>query len=75
MDVLRTVIEGLLPLEVPVLVATGPVVDVADLGELPERVVAAAWVAQPEALKRAALVVQHGGAGTTALAAPQACPS
>ncbi|XES01490.1 glycosyltransferase [Streptomyces sp. S1D4-11] len=61
-DVLRTVIEGLLPLEVPVLVATGPVVDVADLGELPERVVAAAWVAQPEALKRAALVVQHGGA-------------
>ncbi|MFE3416626.1 glycosyltransferase [Streptomyces mirabilis] len=64
-DVLRTVIEGLLPLEVPVLVATGPVVDVADLGELPERVVAAAWVAQPEALKRAALVVQHGGAGTT----------
>lgn len=62
-DVLRTVIEGLLPLEVPVLVATGPVVDVADLGELPERVVAAAWVAQPEALKRAALVVQHGGAG------------
>jgi UDP:flavonoid glycosyltransferase YjiC (YdhE family) len=64
-EVLRTVIDGLLPLERPVLVATGPVVSVADLGELPDRVVAVPWVAQPEALKRASLVVQHGGAGTT----------
>ncbi|MER6437915.1 nucleotide disphospho-sugar-binding domain-containing protein [Streptomyces sp. NPDC001185] len=73
-DVLRTVIDGLLPLQVPVLVATGPVVAVADLGELPERVVAVEWVAQPEALRRAALVVQHGGAGTTLAALAAALP-
>ncbi|GGJ51505.1 glycosyltransferase [Streptomyces brasiliensis] len=64
-EVLRTAIEGLLPLEVPVLVAAGPVVPVEELGELPERVVAVPWVAQPEALRHASVVVQHGGAGTT----------
>ncbi|MFF4550862.1 glycosyltransferase [Streptomyces sp. NPDC001435] len=64
-EVLRTVLKGLLPLDVPVLVAAGPVVPVEELGELPERVVAVPWVAQPEALKHASVVVQHGGAGTT----------
>ncbi|MFJ3235758.1 glycosyltransferase [Streptomyces sp. NPDC086787] len=64
-EVLRSVLAGLLPLDVPVLVAAGPVVPVGELGELPERVVAVPWVAQPEALKHASLVVQHGGAGTT----------
>ncbi|MFG3155491.1 glycosyltransferase [Streptomyces sp. NPDC048219] len=64
-EVLRTVVEGLLPLNVPVLVAAGPVVPVDALGEQPERVVAVPWVAQPEALAHASLVVQHGGAGTT----------
>ncbi|MGW7409728.1 glycosyltransferase [Streptomyces sp. NPDC054833] len=64
-EVLRTVLQGLLPLDVPVLVAAGPVVPVEELGELPERVVAVPWVAQPEALKHASVVVQHGGAGTT----------
>ncbi|MEV0185560.1 glycosyltransferase [Streptomyces sp. NPDC050625] len=64
-EVLRTVLQGLLPLDVQVLVAAGPVVPVEELGELPERVVAVPWVAQPEALKHASVVVQHGGAGTT----------
>ncbi|UXY33042.1 glycosyltransferase [Streptomyces sp. HUAS TT20] len=64
-EVLRSVLQGLLPLDVPVLVAAGPVVPVEELGELPERVVAVPWVAQPEALKHASVVVQHGGAGTT----------
>jgi UDP:flavonoid glycosyltransferase YjiC (YdhE family) len=72
--VLRTVVEGLLPLDVPVLVAAGPVVPVADLGEQPERVVVVPWVAQPEALEHAALVVQHGGAGTTLAALAAGLP-
>ncbi|MER6347559.1 glycosyltransferase [Streptomyces sp. NPDC001595] len=62
---LRTAVDALLPLGVRVLVATGPVVDVADLGELPEQVVALPWVPQPEALAHATAVVHHGGAGTT----------
>jgi UDP:flavonoid glycosyltransferase YjiC (YdhE family) len=62
---LRTAIEGLLPLGVRVLVATGPVVDPAELGELPDQVVALPWVPQPDALRHAAAVVHHGGHGTT----------
>ncbi|MGW2476181.1 glycosyltransferase [Streptomyces sp. NPDC001665] len=64
-ELLRTAIDGLLPLGVRVLVATGPVVDPAALGDLPDRVVALAWVPQPEALQYATAVVHHGGAGTT----------
>lgn len=64
-ELLRTAIDGLLPLGVRVLVATGPVVEPAALGELPERVVALPWVPQPEALRHATAVVHHGGQGTT----------
>jgi MGT family glycosyltransferase len=64
-QLLRTAIDGLLPLDVRVLVATGPVVDPAELGELPDRVVALPWVPQPDALRHATAVVHHGGAGTT----------
>ncbi|MFF2848494.1 glycosyltransferase [Streptomyces sp. NPDC058001] len=64
-ELLRTAIDGLLPLDVRILVATGPVVDPAALGELPDRVVALPWVPQPEALRYATAVVHHGGAGTT----------
>ncbi|MGW5276737.1 glycosyltransferase [Streptomyces sp. NPDC004044] len=64
-ELLRTVIDGLLPLDVRVLVATGPVVEPAALGELPDRVVVLPWVPQPEALRYATAVVHHGGAGTT----------
>lgn len=62
---LRTVIDGLAPLGLPVLVAAGFRVQIADLGELPEQVIAAPWLPQSEVLARAALVVQHGGSGTT----------
>jgi UDP:flavonoid glycosyltransferase YjiC (YdhE family) len=64
-EVLRTAIDGLAPLNVPVLVAAGPAVSIADLGELPGHITAVPWAPQAEALKRASLVVQHGGAGTT----------
>ncbi|MFI2738756.1 glycosyltransferase [Streptomyces sp. NPDC018711] len=64
-QLLRTAIDGLLPLETRVLVATSSVVDPAELGQLPDRVVALPWVPQPEALRHAAVVVHHGGHGTT----------
>jgi UDP:flavonoid glycosyltransferase YjiC (YdhE family) len=62
---LRTAIEGLLPLDVRVLVATSSVVDPAELGELPDRIVALSWVSQAEALRLATAVVHHGGHGIT----------
>lgn len=62
---LRTVIDGLLPLDVRVLVATSALVDPAELGELPDRVVALPWVPQAEALRHATAVIHHGGHGTT----------
>jgi UDP:flavonoid glycosyltransferase YjiC (YdhE family) len=64
-QLLRTAIEGLLPLDARVLVATSSVVDPAALGDLPDRVVALPWVPQPEALRHATAVVHHGGHGTT----------
>ncbi|MBL7253418.1 glycosyltransferase [Paractinoplanes lichenicola] len=73
-ELLRTAIDGLLPLNVRVLVATGPVVDPAELGELPERVVALPWVPQPDALRLATAVVHHGGAGTTLAALAAGLP-
>ncbi|MGW2697482.1 glycosyltransferase [Streptomyces sp. NPDC001296] len=63
-ELLRTAIDGLLPLDVRVLVAT-PVVDPAALGELPDRVVVLPWVPQAEALRYATAAIHHGGAGTT----------
>ncbi|MFE0138673.1 glycosyltransferase [Streptomyces sp. NPDC059037] len=62
--VLRTAIEGLAPLDVRVLVATGPTVGVDELGELPAHTVAVPWVSQAEVLRHASVVVQHGGSGT-----------
>ncbi|MFJ8827574.1 glycosyltransferase [Streptomyces sp. NPDC102467] len=64
-ELLRTAIDGLLPLNVRVLVATSALVDPAELGELPDRVVALPWVPQAEALRHATVVIHHGGHGTT----------
>ena len=71
---LRTAIEGLLPLGVRVLVATSSVVDPAELGDLPDRVVALPWVPQAEALRHASAVVHHGGHGTTLAALAAGLP-
>jgi UDP-N-acetylglucosamine:LPS N-acetylglucosamine transferase len=64
-DVLRQAIEGLSRLPVDVLVAAGPTVGVADLGEVRENVRLAAWVPQAELLPYVDLVAHHGGSGTT----------
>ncbi|MFD5827039.1 glycosyltransferase [Lentzea sp. NPDC060358] len=63
-DVLRAAIDGLARLPVEVLVAVGPG-DPAVLGEVPANVVVANFVPQASVLRRAALVVHHGGTGTT----------
>ncbi|HYQ67623.1 glycosyltransferase [Actinophytocola sp.] len=61
--VLRAAVDGLARLPVDVLVALGPG-DPAALGELPAHVLAAGFVPQAAVLRRAALVVHHGGTGT-----------
>lgn len=62
---LKTVATALAPLDVRVLLAAGPSVDVRDLAGLPENVVVRPWVPQAAALARADVVVHHGGSGTT----------
>lgn len=64
-DVLKGAIEGLAKLPVNVLVAAGPSVDVEELGGVPSNVYLAAWVPQADLLTHVALVVHHGGSGTT----------
>jgi UDP:flavonoid glycosyltransferase YjiC (YdhE family) len=61
---LRSAIAGLAGLGLPVVVAPGRV-PTAALGEIPAGVTVAGWVDQAELLPRAALVVHHGGSGTT----------
>ncbi|WP_037366033.1 glycosyltransferase [Amycolatopsis orientalis] len=62
---LTSALQGLASLDVDVLVATGPAVDVATLGEVPSNVQLEAWVPQSELLPHVDLVVHHGGSGTT----------
>lgn len=62
---LRQAIGALARPEVQVLVATGPSVEVEELGELPDNVMAEPWVPQAEVLRHADLFVHHGGSGTT----------
>lgn len=64
-DVLREAVTGLAGTGARVLVAAGPTVDPADLGELPAGVAVEAWVPQADVLPYADLVVHHGGSGTT----------
>jgi UDP:flavonoid glycosyltransferase YjiC (YdhE family) len=64
-SVLRQAIEGLAKLPVDVLVASGPSVAGADLGEMPGNVRLEDWVPQGDLLPHVDLVVHHGGSGTT----------
>ncbi|MEU4761953.1 glycosyltransferase [Actinosynnema sp. NPDC023794] len=63
-DVLRQAVDGLAALPVDVVVATGPVVDVAALGPAPDNVRLTAWAPQHRLLRVVDLVVHHGGSGT-----------
>jgi hypothetical protein len=62
--VLRAAIAGLAQLPVDVLVATGPALDPADLGDVGEHVRVRSWVSQAALLPYVDLVVHHGGSGT-----------
>lgn len=63
-DLLRTVIEGLAPSGLHVLVATGPTVRVDELGPLPGSVTVTRWVPQARLLPHVDLAVHAGGSGT-----------
>ena len=63
-EALRQAIDGLAALPVDLLVATGPTVDAATLGPLPDTVRVESWVEQPALLPRLDLIVHHGGSGT-----------
>jgi UDP:flavonoid glycosyltransferase YjiC (YdhE family) len=65
LPVLRTAIAALGRLPARVLVAAGPMIDASTLGDLPETVRVEQWVPQADLLPHCALVVHHGGSGTT----------
>ncbi|WP_414939934.1 glycosyltransferase [Amycolatopsis sp. cmx-11-51] len=64
-DVLTEAIAGLAVLDIDVLVATGPAVEVELLGDVPGNVRLERWVPQHELLPHLDIVVHHGGSGTT----------
>ncbi len=64
-DVLKRAIRALARLDADVVVAAGPTVDPARLGDVPGNVRVEAWVPQAELLPHVDLVVHHGGSGTT----------
>ncbi|MFK0243843.1 glycosyltransferase [Amycolatopsis azurea] len=64
-EVLKRAIGGLARIDADVVVAAGPTVDPAGLGDVPGTVRVEAWVPQAELLPHADLVVHHGGSGTT----------
>lgn len=61
----QTAIEAIATLPVRVLVTTGRSGDPAELRRLPRNVHVERWVAQEHVLSHAAVVVGHGGFGTT----------
>lgn len=68
----RALVEALGAIDLEVLVALGR--DPADLGPVPANVRLARWVHQATALSRAAVVVGHGGSGTTLAALAAGAP-
>jgi UDP:flavonoid glycosyltransferase YjiC (YdhE family) len=60
-----SVLEALAPLPARVLLTLGRDADPAKLGPLPDNTHLEDWVAQDEVLPHAAVVVSHGGYGTT----------
>ena len=63
--VYRTAIEAVASLDVRVLLTVGHRFEVASLEPLPDNVRVERWVEQSAVLAEAALVVSHGGSGTT----------
>jgi len=76
-ELLREVVAGVAGLGVRTVVAVGPRVDPASLGEQPDHVQVEAWVDQPAVLATCGVVVSHAGSGTflgaLAHGVPQLC--
>lgn len=64
-DVLDTIVRAIDTGDRRILVAAGPTIDASALAGYSELVEVATWVPQAAVIERAALVVHHGGAGTT----------
>jgi UDP:flavonoid glycosyltransferase YjiC (YdhE family) len=63
--VYRTALDAVAELDARVLLTVGRDVDIGALGPVPGNARVEAWVPQAEVLEEAALVVAHGGSGTT----------
>jgi len=63
--VFRTALDAVAGLRARVLLTVGRATDVADIGPIPPNTRVEQWVPQRSVLRDAALVVCHGGAGTT----------
>jgi UDP:flavonoid glycosyltransferase YjiC (YdhE family) len=63
--VYRAALDAVAGLPARVLLTVGRAVDVARLGPVPENTRVEQWVPQADVMEAAALVVCHGGAGTT----------
>lgn len=61
----RCALDAVAGLPVRALLTVGRATDVASLGSVPENARVEQWVTQDAVLRRAALVVCHGGSGTT----------
>ncbi len=64
-DVYRAALQAVAGLRARVLVTVGRATDVAALGAIPQNARVEQWVPQETVLRQAALVVCHGGSGTT----------
>ena len=73
-SVMRKVIDGLSTLPVDVLVAGGPKIDIAELGDIPGNVTVQRWIPQAEVLPQVDAIIHHGGSGTSFGAAAHAIP-
>ncbi|MDD7968601.1 macrolide family glycosyltransferase [Actinomycetospora lemnae] len=73
-DLFRACAEAFAPLGWEVVLAVGPHVDLAALGELPEHVTAHRWVPQLGVLGRASAFVTHAGMGGCAEGLYQGVP-
>jgi UDP:flavonoid glycosyltransferase YjiC (YdhE family) len=73
-DIHRIAIDALAGLRVRVLVTTGDAFPAGDLGPLPSNVQVESWVDEDEVLPHAAVMVAHGGYGSTLRALTHGVP-
>jgi UDP:flavonoid glycosyltransferase YjiC (YdhE family) len=72
--VFRSALDAVSGLSARVLLTVGRAIDIASLGNIPENTRVEPWVAQPDVLTHAEMVVCHGGSGTTMAALAAGVP-